>query len=229
MLDLAIITARAGSVGLPGKNVAELGGVPLIAWTVRAAMASRCFRRVIVSTDGPAIMSAARAAGAEVPFVRPAELATSAARSSDVVLHALSATKTTGAFALLQPTSPFRSAEHIRQAVRIYDGTPSPAVVSVGKGKPAAWQFTTDETGRLQPLARAVPAVSRRQDAEPLLAPNGALYLCDAKTFRDQGTLFPDGVAGYLMGHIDSLDIDEEEDLALARAIVDARLRVIDS
>ena len=153
MLDLAIITARAGSVGLPGKNVAELGGVPLIAWTVRAAMASRCFRRVIVSTDGPAIMSAARAAGAEVPFVRPAELATSAARSSDVVLHALSATKTTGAFALLQPTSPFRSAEHIRQAVRIYDGTPSPAsclrawLLLVGNPRPSVGNdmpFRTD-------------------------------------------------------------------------------------
>ena len=229
-IDLAIIPARAGSVGLTGKNIADLGGAPLIAWTVRAALASGCFKRVIVSTDGPEIAEAARAAGAQVPFMRPAKLATSHARSNDVILHALGAMESAQTFAMMQPTSPFRAARHIVEAVRQFDASPSnPALISVAKGKPAAWLFSRTEDGRLQALqGRDGAAVYRRQDAQATFAPNGAIYLCQADVFRARNTLFPEGLIGYPMGEIDSLDIDDAEDMALARAIVAADLRRMD-
>ena len=230
-IDLAIIPARAGSIGVPGKNIAELGGVPLIAWTVRAALASNCFRRVIVSTDGRDIIEAAKAAGAEVPFVRPRELATSHARSIDVIHHALSATQTTGSFALMQPTSPFRGAHHIQGSVEMFRGTAdaAKALISVSRGAPAAWLFNQTTRGELRPLR--VPehaAIHRRQDGEPTFAPNGAIYLCQTESFHAHNSLFPQGLLSYPMGVIDSLDIDDPEDLALARAIVAADLRRID-
>lgn len=233
MIDIALIPARAGSVSLPGKNIADLGGQPLIAWTVRAALASNCFKRVIISTDGHEIAAAARAAGAEVPFMRPADLATSQARSNDVIRHALEATGTNGSFALIQPTSPFRAAAHIREAVQMFlAGKGSKALISVAKGKPAAWLFSQTAEGQLHPIQNTESAscaiVYRRQDAQPTFAPNGAVYLCQTQVFSARDTLFPKELLGYPMGEIDSLDIDEPEDLALARAIVAANLRGID-
>ena len=228
MIDLAIITARAGSKGVPGKNIADLGGVPLIAWTIRAALASGLFGRVIVSTDGGGIAAAAQAAGAEVPFERPAHLATSETRSVDVVRHALDATGTQGRFALLQPTSPFRNAHHLREAAARFAGSHAASLVSVVKGKPLPWQFSMDSDGRMTPVAAEGAQVHRRQDAAPLYTLNGALYLCHADKFRADETLFFDDTLGYAMSQIDSLDIDDPEDLALARAVVGQGLRKID-
>jgi len=229
MIDLALITARAGSKGVPGKNIADLGGVPLIAWTIRAALASGLFGRVIVSTDGAEIAAAAQAAGAEVPFLRPAHLATAQARSVNVVRHALDATDTQGRFALLQPTSPFRNAHHLREAAARLDAGPGGSLVSVVKGKPLPWQFSMDADGRMTRVAVDGDAVHRRQDATPLHTPNGALYLCHADRFRADETLFFDDTLGYAMSQIDSLDIDDPEDLELARAVVGQGLRRIDA
>jgi CMP-N,N'-diacetyllegionaminic acid synthase len=228
MIDLAIIPARAGSVGLPGKNVAELGGVPLIGWTVRAAIASAMFKTVLVSTDGADIARAAGNWGAQVPFVRPSELATADARSVDVISHALDATQTNGTFALLQPTSPFRSSHHLRQAVAMFEDNAKNAVVSVSKGKPSAWLFSRSEAGILSRLTSPQALVHRRQDSEATFAPNGAIYLCTRSQFEQEQGLFPLGVLGFVMDEIDSLDIDDAEDLALARAVAEAGLRKID-
>lgn len=228
LIDLAIIPARAGSQGLPGKNIADLGGRPLIEWTVRAALSSGVFARVIVSTDGPEIAEAAQAAGAEIPFLRPPELATSEARSVDVVRHALDACGPIQTFALLQPTSPFRNAAHIREATGLLAETGAAALISVAVGKPLAWQFTRDANSRLVRASAGAGDVFRRQDAAPTMTPNGAIYLCRTDIFRAQGTLFPADTCSLSMGQIDSLDIDNPEDLALARAVVSQGLRGID-
>lgn len=229
MIDLALIPARAGSKGVPGKNIAKLGGLPLIAWTIRAALASGLFGRVIVSTDGDEIASAAQAAGAEVPFLRPAHLATAQARSVDVVRHALDATGTQGRFALLQPTSPFRNARHLREAAARLGADPAASVVSVVKGKPLPWHFSMDANHQMTRVAAGAALVHRRQDAAPLHTPNGALYLCHADRFRAEETLFFDDTLGYAMTQIDSLDIDDPEDLELARAVVGQGLRKVDT
>jgi CMP-N-acetylneuraminic acid synthetase len=229
MIDLAVITARAGSKRLPGKNITDLGGVPLIAWTIRAALTSGLFRRVIVSTENVEIATASQAAGAEVPFERPAHLATSEARSVDVVRHALDATSTQGSFALLQPTSPFRNAHHLLEAAERFAASPAASLVSVVKGKPLTWQFSVDAEGRMTRVRTEGALVHRCEDAAPLHTPNGAIYLCHADRLRADDSLFFDDTLGYAMSQIDSLDIDDPEDLALARAVVGQGLRKIDT
>lgn len=228
MMEFALITARAGSQGLPGKNVADLGGVPLIAWTVRAALGSGVFGRVVVSTDSAEIAAAARAAGAEVPFLRPADLATAEARSVDVVRHALTTLGVTGRFALLQPTSPFRNAHHLRAAAARLEACGCASLVSVVAAKPLSLYFRLDETGQLHRASAAEPRPHRRQDTAPLYTPNGAIYLSETERFLATMDFHSEDTIGYEMSRIDSLDIDDPEDLELARAIVGQHLRAID-
>ena len=229
MIDLAIIPARAGSQGLLGKNIANLGGFPLITWTIRAACSSSIFKRVIVSTDTDEIAKTAEAAGAEVPFIRPAHLATSGARSADVLLHALDVTGTKGTFALLQPTSPFRSAKHLTEAVAQFTAGKADSLISVAKGKPLQWKFSRTKDGFLTRIVKDQEIVHRRQDGEPLYTPNGAIYLCTTRAFRAAESLFFADMLGYEMSQIDSIDIDAPDDLALARAVVEQGLRAIDA
>ena len=225
MMALALIPARAGSVGLPGKNVRPLGGLPLIAWTIRAAIRSGLFERVVVSTDSDEIGAVAHAHGAEVPFLRPANLATSTATSADVVAHALGALGTSGHFALLQPTSPFRSAAHLREAACRYGAGSAPSLVSVVSAKPAPWLREIDPQGGLRSLPGLTHDVTRRQDAVPAVLPNGAIYFAEVARFLNDRALIHEGGAAYSMGTIDSLDIDDAEDFALAEAVVAAGLR----
>ena len=111
---LAVIPARGGSKGLPRKNLLPLGDRPLICWTIAAALAAKRITRVIVSTDDREIAAAAAACGCEVPFLRPPQLATDTAGSADVMRHAVdSLEEDYDWLMLLQPTSPFRTADHI--------------------------------------------------------------------------------------------------------------------
>lgn len=228
LAELAIIPARGGSVGLPGKNIKHLGGVPLIAWTVISALRSGCFKRVVVSTDHSAIAKCAEAAGAEVPFMRPAHLANDTASSLDVVRHAIEELRCEQSIGLLQPTSPFRSAEHIRQAMKQFYERGAPALVSVVAAKPLEWSMSLDEGGI---LARALPnsgRPNRRQDSAALVQPNGALYLVQVDALIEERSFTPEGAIGYEMGKIDSIDIDDAEDFDLAKAIVASGLRAVD-
>ena len=138
---LAVIPARAGSKGIPRKNLAPLGGRPLIAWTIAAALAAKSVGRVIVSTDSPEIADAARALGAEVPFLRPAELATDESESLPVLVHAAATADPDGQAAggaLLQPTSPLRTADDIDAAAALA-GEDVDAVVSVATAATHPW------------------------------------------------------------------------------------------
>lgn len=227
MIDLAIIPARGGSVGIPGKNIKPLGGRPLIDWTITAARASGRFKRVIVSTDDEEIAAVARQCGAEVPFMRPAELATGEARSADVVKHALGLLGSVETFGLFQPTSPFRSARHLKEATHRFLASLAPSLVSVTPSKPLEWSFHLGQDLRLIPAAPEKWA-DRRQDALRVFVPNGAIYLCRRSAFDIKRSVYFDETIGYEMDRLDSLDIDDPEDLELARAIVDRGLRVID-
>ena len=121
---LALIPARGGSKGLPRKNVRNICGKPLIAWSVEAAKKCRYTDAVVVSTDDREIADAAQSAGAAVPFMRPAELATDAASSMDVILHAISYFEKKGesfdVLVLLQPTSPLRDSGHVEEALDMF-------------------------------------------------------------------------------------------------------------
>ena len=118
---LAVIPARGGSKALPGKNILTINGRPLIDWSIAAARGSRFVDRVVLSSDDDAIMAAAAACGCEVPFRRPTDLATDAASTIDVVLHALDALPGYDVVMVLQPTSPLRTAGDIDAACQTFD------------------------------------------------------------------------------------------------------------
>ena len=198
---LSIITARGGLRGLPRKNVLQLGGLPLIAWTVRAALAARCIASVVVSTDDDEIAAAARAAGAEVPFRRPADLASDTASSADVMLHALDALPGFDRAVLLQPTSPFLTGADIEAGFALWQGAPGAGgCVSVCEAAVSPWLvYGRDTGGRLARLLPEPAGGMRRQDLPKALVLNGAFYFIDVARFRaERRFVFADSL-GYEM------------------------------
>jgi CMP-N,N'-diacetyllegionaminic acid synthase len=217
---LAVITARGGSKGVPRKNVRPLGGQPLIAWTVRAALEARCVARVIVSTDDAEIVEAARDAGAEVPFLRPAALASDTATSVDVMLHALDAVPGFDRAVLLQPTSPFRTSEDIDAGFALWQGWPGAgSCVSVCE-VPLSPRLMYEEgsDGRLKPLLPDAPRSLRRQDLPKTLMLTGAMYFIEVNRFRAEKRFVFDDSIGFEMAPERSLDIDTEADFAEAES-----------
>lgn len=226
---LAVITARGGSKGLPGKNVCPLRGRPLIAWTVDAARHSRLLTRTIVSTDDSEIARAARACGGEVPFLRPARLAEDATAHVPVLEHALEWARATGMepdyLLVLQPTSPLRTAGDIDAAIEIAEARRPEAVVSVSPVHPHPWlahRLAAD--GMLEPfMADREAAGRRRQDLPAAYALNGAIYLITPLALRTYGTFCPPAALGYVMPAERSIDIDDAHDLLVAEALLNAR------
>ncbi len=215
---LAVITARGGSKGVPRKNVRLLGGRPLIAWTVCAAREAQCVARVVVSTDDDEIASAAREAGAEVPFRRPLSLASDTATSVEVMAHALERITGFDRAVLLQPTSPFRTGSDLDAGFALWQSVPDAgSCVSVCEASVSPWlMYRQDETGRLKRILPMPPAGLRRQDLPRALLLNGAFYFVDVERFRNEERLvFQDGV-GFEMPLDRSLDIDTLSDFEAA-------------
>lgn len=215
---LAIVPARGGSKRLPRKNLLTLGGKPLIAWSLEAAIESGCFVDVMVSTDNSEIAESARAHGALVPWLRPAELASDTARSIDVVLHALDWYErefgTVNGLMLLQPTSPFRSAATIKKAAASFLdlGADAPVVsVSPAKNHPA-WTFSL-EGSQMQPFCGWEGLKLRSQDLPPAYTLNGAIYVSTPTRLRDTHSFYAQDMHALVMSDLaESLDIDTAED-----------------
>lgn len=223
MNTLGLITARGGSKGIPRKNVVELGGKPLIAWTIEAALQSQALDRVIVSTDNEEIATAARAFGAEVPFMRPAELAQDASAHIPVIQHALRWIEQEEGvlpefICLLQPTSPFRTGDHIKAAIHLLHKKNADAVVSVCEAETHPFMARKiDADGILHPFLEIPEGYLRRQDLPLAYEINGAIYLCRSRIIMEQGTLLPEGALAFVMDNTSSLDIDTPDDLERAR------------
>jgi CMP-N-acetylneuraminic acid synthetase len=215
---LAIIPARGGSKRLPRKNVLHLGGKPLIAWSIDAARESGCFVDLLMSTDDAEIADVARAHGALVPWLRPAEFATDTARSIDVVLHALDwYERERGAvdgMMLLQPTSPFRTAATIRAAAERFRalGADAPVVgVSPAETHPA-WTFSLAGS-RMQPFCGWDSLKLRSQDLPPAYTLNGAIYVSTPGRLRATQSFYADDMHALVMtDRAESQDIDTAED-----------------
>jgi len=222
---LAVITARGGSKGLVGKNIRLLGGLPLVAWSVRAALSARLVSRTILSTDDVAIAAVARDHGCEVPFMRSAQLAADDTPSIDVVLDALEKVSGFEIVVLLQPTSPLRTAEDIDNAIRLCVDSGAPACVSVCEvDKSPYWMYRLDQQARMRPLMAEHSVASRRQDLPPVHVLNGAVYVTRADVLMRERTFIPEGTIGYVMPRVRSIDIDSELDLFIAeRLITDSR------
>ncbi|MBI4184079.1 MAG: acylneuraminate cytidylyltransferase family protein [Proteobacteria bacterium] len=222
---LAVIPARGGSKGFPGKNLAPLAGKPLIAWSIDAARASRHVDRLILSSDDEAIIRAAREWGAEAPFVRPAELASDEAKVEDALLHALDALdRSYDYLVLLQPTSPLRTPADIDACLALCEGTGAPAAVSVvAAPKSPYWMFRLENDSRMQPLFPWEAVYHRRQGLPPAYALNGAVYAARVEWFRVRRTFFSPETRAQVMPAERSLDIDTPTDLVLAEALIAAR------
>ena len=212
---LAMIPARGGSKGIKDKNITPLAGKPLITYTIEAALQSRYIDRVVVSTDSEKIAEVARNAGADVPFLRPAELANDTAKSIDAVLHCIEFVGDYTIFVLLQPTSPLRTAEDIDAAIETFIAHGEKGLCSVNEiGDHPILTRTMDGDGMLQPLLNT-NSTARRQDMPAFYHVNGAIYINRIDEIN-RDTSFNDNPVGYVMPRERSVDIDTVEDLKIA-------------
>lgn len=223
---LAIVVARGGSKGLPGKNLRRLAGLPLVAHTVLAAKQARILDRVILSTDSVEIAKTGKRYGAEVPFLRPAELATDESPIAPVLAHAVEWVekdqgKPVDVVVLLQATSPFRRAEHIDAGLRLLFQSGADSVVGLCETHHSPYWMRVLDKGRVKPLLPHKKSQGRRrQDLPPVYQINGALYASRRCVVMEQGEVLGKDVRGLIMDWDDSVDIDSARDLLLAEAIL---------
>lgn len=219
---LTLIPARGGSKGLPGKNIRSFLGKPLIARTIETAKDSGMAGRILVSTDDPEIARVSEACGAEVPFLRPAEIAADASPVLAAALHALDWLEEHDGWKaewllLLQPTSPLRTADDIRHAFELVQSADTDAVVAVSETKSHPfWVKTLDPSGHLRPFIADQKAPARRQELPPAYALNGLLYLVRVSTLTEEGAFCPDKTRSLIIPAIRAFDIDSEEDFLIA-------------
>ena len=218
---IAIIPARGGSKRLPGKNIKLLADKPLIAWTIEAALESKVFDHVFVSTDCDEIAKVSKSFGAEVPFLRPAEIATDTATTNDVVTHLVEwfekeYNKEVTTVAILQPTSPLRNAQHVKEAFALMGNDHTKAVVSVCELEyPIQFCNKLGSDGSMDGFIDS-KNIQRTQDLEPYYRLNGAIYLFSRNYVSKLSELYSEGTYSYSMSSKSSVDIDAYEDLQLA-------------
>ncbi len=239
MLDgrkiLALTPARAGSKGLPDKNIREMCGKPLLAWPVQAALASALVDAVVVSTDSERYAAVAQQAGARVPFLRPAALATDEASSTDVIVHALNTLEAMGEhydyLVVLEPTSPTTEAADVDEALRQLNAARDTADVIVGVTPLVAshplYSATLDAAGRLVPYDERFRQGVRRQDLPPLYMLDGTLYITCVEAFRRTREFYGDRTLGYVTPKWKSHEIDDLEDFLCVEAILRNKERIL--
>lgn len=226
MRVLGLIPARAGSKGVPRKNLRLLAGKPLLWYSIESAAAARRLGRVIVSTESDEIAAAARDAGAEVPFLRPATLAADDTPMLPVVAHALRTLADQGdeydAVCLLQPTCPLRRPEDIDGCIGLLEGSAADSVVTVLK-VPARyhphWVFMENADGSLRPATDA-PLAPRRQELAPAFHRDGSIYLTRAPVVLQDGSLYGRRTLGYRTDAERNVNIDDPEDWARAERLL---------
>lgn len=216
---LALIPARGGSKGVPGKNIRPLAGRPLIAWTIEAARRSRHVDRVVLSSENEDICRIAEAYGCEVPFRRPPELARDDTPGIAPVLHAIAELPGFDYVVLLQPTSPFRTAEDIDRAIARCIDAGAPTLVSLTPASQhPSWMYHMDADGRIVHVLGEEP-IARRQELPRVYALNGAIYVAHVETLEREQRLIGPGTIGYPMPRVRSLDIDTALDFDVAEVL----------
>jgi CMP-N,N'-diacetyllegionaminic acid synthase len=223
---LGIIPARGGSKAIPRKNLALLADKPLLAWTVEVALESASLDRLVISTDDPEIAEVGKKLGAEIPFLRPTELATDTSASMDVILHAIrwfddNENYRPDYVLLLQPTSPLRTATDVRESTKLALAKHADSVVSVCEThQHPLWMKGVNEEGTLVDLYPQSAAPTRRQDLSPVFALNGAIYLALRSFLLSEHTFISDRTYAYVMPENRSLDVDTPWDLHVADLIL---------
>jgi len=229
MRILGIIPARGGSKGIPRKNLADVCGRPLIAWSIASGkelLAAQVLARCIVSTDDEEIAAVARAFGADVPFLRPSAAATDTAKALAYVLHALDALEPTDgpydAVMILQPTSPRRNPVEVAEGVARLAASDADSLISCYQEDyiNELVMYEDQGDGRIRPRHPDHNKGVRRQDHGPTMVRNGAVYVTRVPYLRATGQLVCDHPVLLRMEKIDSIDVDTPDDLELLRAVL---------
>ncbi|MCM3596562.1 acylneuraminate cytidylyltransferase family protein [Metabacillus idriensis] len=217
---LAIIPARGGSKGVPGKNIRPLAGKPLLAWTIEEAKKSRYIDRLVLSSEDSEIIEAARKYGCDVPFIRPKKLALDQSSNAEVILHSLQHLDGYDWVMQLQPTSPFRSANDIDQCIEYCIKKKADACLSVTETeKSPFWMYFMDQEAKLKKVIDSNKIAMNRQELPDVFSVNGAIYLAKCNWFKRNKSFLSKETIGFKMPKERSLDIDTEWDFRLAALI----------
>lgn len=222
----ALIPARGGSKGLPGKNIKPFCGKPLVAWSIEQALAAPEIGRVVVSTDAPAIAAVARQYGAEVPFMRPPELADDGATTESAMLHALDQLEAAGhlpnALMLLQPTSPVRRAGTLSRAAAEFEATRADSLVGVCEQHAFFWRNPEAPEASYDFHNRP-----RRQDIAPQdrhYVENGSVYMTRTSLLREHENRLCGRIHLFQMDRVEAQEIDDATDFAIVEVLMERLL-----
>lgn len=223
---LAIIPARGGSKGVPYKNIRELAGKPLIAWTIEEAKKSQYIDRLILSSEDDQIIKIAKEWECEAPFVRPVELALDDTPGIAPVIHAvIKLNEKYDYVVLLQPTSPLRTVEEIDGCIKKCIKAGKNSCVSVCEVRQTPyWMYKIDKNERLQKVLTTKEEYKRRQDIPIVYIINGAVYVAKTDLVLCNKSLMDDDTIAYIMSKEKSIDIDEENDLLMVEIILRKKL-----
>lgn len=225
---LALIAARGGSKGLPGKNVREIAGRPLIAWSVLQGLKSKSVDRLVVTTDDEAIAAAAREAGADVPFMRPSEIAQDTSSIADAILHAVDTLAAAGdeydIVVLLECTSPARYPGDVDRVISTLVDDPKRAGSVVGvvrlTHEHPAWTFRVEDGTLINYNSKGLPpSLTQRQSLDAAYLPY-SLYASWISTFREHRLFYQPNTAPLYLRREQMVEIDEDVDFVLAEAIM---------
>jgi CMP-N-acetylneuraminic acid synthetase len=218
---LAIIPARGGSKRLPRKNVLDLAGKPLIAWSIEAGLNSKYIDEVIVSSDDAEILEVAKRFNANT-IQRPDALASDTATTFDALKHTIENIERYDYIILLQATSPLRDNNHIDEAIELLESKSANAVVSVCEmDHSPLWSNTLDESLSMQEFLKDGILNKRSQDLEKYYRLNGAIYICKTDKLLEEESLFlKENIFAYKMDRKSSVDIDEEVDFKIAEVLI---------
>lgn len=225
---IAIIPARGGSKGLPGKNIRLLNGKPLISYTIIEALNSEKISRVIVSTDDTQIAEIAIQYGAEVPFLRPDYLSTDTSKAIDNYTYTIERLNDEGVneapinnFVVLQPTSPLRTRNDIDKAINLFYEKKADSVISVNKSEtPPSWYKKINDEGVLVDYFEGIDNSLNRQEEVETFLPNGAIYILNYSHLNENNSYYSEKTFPYVMEEVNSVDIDTLIDFKLAEILL---------
>ena len=213
---MAIIPARGGSKGLPRKNLRPLGGIPLIAWTIKAAKESPLIDLVVVTSDDQEILDIATNFGADLVIKRPQHLATDDATTSDAVKHVFENLQYPENFVLLQPTSPLRNEQYLTACIKFFRSSKAKSVVSVTKSTESPYWTFTIENQILTRVVKTDQFFDQRQKLPTTFILNGAIYVWETNHFLQNGDFVSSITRAFEMPPEVSIDIDSIEDFKRA-------------
>ena len=221
---LAIIPARGGSKGIPHKNIRLFGGKPLIAHAIEQAKAAQYITRVIVSTEDTEIAAIAKSYGAEVPFLRPPELATDSSQIADTIIHLLKTLGTTEGYrpdyvVMLQTTSPLRTVEDIEKSLELLFSTKAEVMMTLCESEQLLYTLDTDHRMHLVSDQKFLQSTNRQQLEQTYVLNGAMVYGVKTKVFLRDHSFFKGDMVGYVVDGWRSPDLDEPADFIIAELI----------